>query len=120
MNREELRAFCLSKPGAWEDHPFGDDTVVFKVAERMFALMPVSGPLTISLKCDPVWAQILRDTYPAVTPAYHFNKRHWNGLALEDDSLPPDEVLAMIDHSYELVVKALPRASREKLPPPQK
>ncbi len=117
MTHDELRAILLAKPGAWEDFPFGPDAAVIKVKSKMFALIPVGAkPLTVNLKCDPHWAVLLRDTYPAVTAAYHFNKRHWNGIIL-DGSVPQDEVLEMIDHSYKLVVKGLTRAERADLPP---
>lgn len=87
---------------------------MFKVAHKMFALMPVSGPAYITLKCDPTWAQILRETYPSVTGAYYFDKRHWNAVPL-DGSIPADEIVEMIEHSYSLVVKGLPRKDRERL-----
>jgi predicted DNA-binding protein (MmcQ/YjbR family) len=114
LNRTELRAYLLSKTGAVEDFPFGDEAAVFKVGGKMFALMPVSGTTTISLKCDPTLAVMLRDTYPAVTGAYHMNKKHWNGVAV-DGSVPDDEVLEWIDHSYDQVVKGLPKAQRTAL-----
>ncbi|HEX2906245.1 MAG TPA: MmcQ/YjbR family DNA-binding protein [Phototrophicaceae bacterium] len=113
MNRDELRAYCLSHLAAVEDFPFGDDPAVFKVMGKMFALLPVGGG-TISLKCDPTWAIILRETYPAVTPGYHLNKRHWNSVAI-DDSISDSEVFEMIDHSYDLVVKSLTKAQRQAL-----
>ncbi len=113
MNRDELRAYCLSKAAAAEDFPFGDDPAVMKVMGKVFALLPLGGT-TISLKCDPTWATILRETYPAVTPGYHLNKKHWNSIAL-DGSVPDDEIRDMVDHSYELVVKGLTRAQREAL-----
>ncbi|MBZ0290332.1 MAG: MmcQ/YjbR family DNA-binding protein [Anaerolineae bacterium] len=73
MHRNELRAYCLSRPAAVEDFPFGDDPAVMKVMGKMFALLPLNGA-TISLKCDPTWAIILRQTYPAVTAGWHLNK----------------------------------------------
>jgi predicted DNA-binding protein (MmcQ/YjbR family) len=114
MNRNELRAYCLSKRGAGEDFPFGEDVAVYKVMGKMFALMPVNAPSQISLKCDPAFADVLRQTYAAVTPAYHLNKQHWNGIMI-DGSIPDDEIQEMIDHSYELVVKGLSKKDREKL-----
>jgi predicted DNA-binding protein (MmcQ/YjbR family) len=53
----------------------------------------------------------LRDRYPAVRPGYHQNKRHWNTVDL-DGSITGDELLEMIDHSYELVLRRL--SSRER------
>jgi predicted DNA-binding protein (MmcQ/YjbR family) len=74
MDREQLRAYCLSKKGAVETFPFGQEVSVFKVMDKMFALVPVGGSANISLKCEPTWAQTLRGTYPAVQPGYHLNK----------------------------------------------
>jgi len=114
MNRNELRDYCLSRQKAVEDFPFGNDVAVYKVMGKMFALIPVNAPLQISLKCDPVWAEVLRQTYKAVTPGYHLNKRHWNTV-LFDDTIPDEEVLEMVDHAYEQVVKGLTKKDREKL-----
>jgi predicted DNA-binding protein (MmcQ/YjbR family) len=112
---EPLRAYLLDKPGATEERPFGPDALVFKVMGKMFALVAWQAqPLTISLKCDPGLAEMLRTTYGAVRPGYHLNKRHWNTVTL-DDSIPQDEIREMIDNSYTLVVKGLTKADREKL-----
>ncbi len=114
MDRAALRDYCLSKAGTTAEFPFGPDAEVFKVIGKMFALIPTDAPLSISLKCDPALAEILRQTYPAVIPGYHLSKKHWNTVSV-DGSVPQDEVLEMIDHSYELVVKGLKKAEREKL-----
>jgi predicted DNA-binding protein (MmcQ/YjbR family) len=114
MQRDELRAYCLSKKGAVEEFPFGDDAAVFKVMGKMFALLPVTGALTISLKCDPDVAIMLRDTYPAITAAWHMNKRHWNQI-LADGSVPDDEIYNWVDHSYDQVVKGLKKVQKEQL-----
>lgn len=111
---EDLRNHCLSHAGAVEDFPFGPDAQVYKVMGKMFALIPVDEPLRISLKCDPTLAEILRQSYPAVRPGYHFNKQHWNTVTV-DSSIPDEEILDMVDHSYDLVVKKLSRKDREKL-----
>lgn len=114
MDTNELRSYCLSRPAAVEDFPFGDNSpAVFKVMGKMFGLMPLEGS-SISLKCDPTWAIILRQTYPAITPGYHLNKKHWNSIQM-DGSVPDDEIRDMIDHSYDLVVRGLTRAQREEL-----
>jgi len=108
-------AACSAKPGAVEDYPFGDDVAVFKVAGRIFALVPLGGaPGSVSLKCDPDLAVGLRGRYAGVTPGYHLNKRHWNTVAL-DGSVPSEDVLDLIDHSYDLVVARLTRAQRDQL-----
>ena len=75
MNKEEIRTYCLSKPGATESLPFNDTALVFKVMDKMFALLDLSEDSRgITLKCDPELAIELREQYPEVTPAWHFNK----------------------------------------------
>jgi predicted DNA-binding protein (MmcQ/YjbR family) len=113
--RDLVIAACGVKPGSSEDYPFGDGVAVFKVAGRMFALVPLGQPPgSVSLKCDPHLAAGLRARYAAITPGYHLNKRHWNTVAL-DGSVPDEELSELIDHSYELVVARLPRAQRNGL-----
>ena len=115
FGRDQVLAACGARPGAVEDCPFGDEVAVFKVADRMFALVPLGQPPgSVSLKCDPHLAAGLRARYAAVTPGYHLNKRHWNTVAL-DDSVPDEELLELIDHSYELVVARLTKAARNRL-----
>jgi predicted DNA-binding protein (MmcQ/YjbR family) len=114
MNIEEFREYCLSKPGASEDFPFGEDTLVFKVGGKMFALTSLDGDFTANLKCDPEWAIELRETYPCVIPGYHMSKRHWNTIIF-DGSIPDRLVCDWIDHSYELILQGLPRKIREEL-----
>jgi predicted DNA-binding protein (MmcQ/YjbR family) len=115
--RDRVMAACGTKPGSAEDYPFGDEVAVFKVAGRMFALVPLGpAPGSVSLKCDPGLAADLRGRYAAITPGYHLNKRHWNTVAL-DGSVPDEEVLELVDHSYDLVLAGLTRAQRNKLPP---
>jgi predicted DNA-binding protein (MmcQ/YjbR family) len=78
----------------------------------MFALVGLNDdPLRLNLKCDPAKAEILREIYPAILPGYHMNKRHWNTIIL-DGSIAAAEILSMIDDSYALVVKGLPKARR--------
>jgi predicted DNA-binding protein (MmcQ/YjbR family) len=105
----QLRAFCLDFNGAEETFPFNQETSVFKVGGKMFALSALDAePLQISLKCDPDLAVRLRAEYPAITGGWHLNKRHWNTVTL-DGSLPERLVREMIEDSYDLVVSALPR-----------
>jgi predicted DNA-binding protein (MmcQ/YjbR family) len=97
------------------EQPFGPEVDVFKVMNKVFALIPVdANPPQISLKCDPVLAGMLRETYPVVTPGYHLNKRHWNSVEV-DGSVPEDEIKEWIDHSYEQVVRGLSKAQRQVL-----
>jgi predicted DNA-binding protein (MmcQ/YjbR family) len=113
--RDQVMAACAAKPGSVEDYPFGDGVAVYKVAGKMFALVPVAEePASVSLKCDPDLAESLRDRYAGITPGYHLNKRHWNTVVL-DGSVPGDEVTELIDQSYDLVVASLTRAQRDQL-----
>jgi predicted DNA-binding protein (MmcQ/YjbR family) len=116
MGPEELKAACLALAGATEEFPFRDDELsVFKVGGKVFAIAPLTrAPLRISLKCDPVLAEQLRATYPAITPGYHLNKRHWNTVML-DGSIPDRTLRDLIEDSYDLVVASLPRARRAEL-----
>jgi len=112
MTFETLKATLLSKPGAVEDFPFDPVTLVLKVGGKMFALVILDeDPMRMNLKCDPLKAEFLREAFPSITPGYHMNKRHWNTVRL-DGSLPDDLLRAMIDDSYELVVRGLPRSRR--------
>lgn len=105
MNFETIRKYLLGKPEAAEEFPFGPSAMVFKVSGKMFALIAVHEmPLRINLKCDPELALHLRAAYSAVQPGYHMNKKHWNTITL-DGSLPDEEILTMIDDSYDLVAK---------------
>ncbi|MGI8821608.1 MAG: MmcQ/YjbR family DNA-binding protein [Chthoniobacterales bacterium] len=113
MNVERFREYCLAQPGASEGAPFGPEHAVFKVGGKMFALLAFEEvPATANLKCDPDRALDLRDRYEEVRGGYHMNKKHWNTVVLSG-GIPDVEIRAMIDHSYELVVRALPK--RKKL-----
>jgi len=112
MDFNTLKKHLVSKPGAVEDFPFDTVTLVIKVSGKMFALVGLDNePLRLNLKCDPAKAEILREIYPAIQPGYHMNKRHWNTIIL-DGSITDAEILAMIDDSYALVVKKLPKTRR--------
>lgn len=115
MNYDSARTYLLGKAEALEVFPFGPDVAVMKVGARMFATL-VHGPghPRMNLKCDPHEALMLRDIFSAVQPGYHMNKRHWNTVLL-DGSIPGGEIERMIDRSYALVVKKLPRAQRQAL-----
>lgn len=115
MDAAELRACCLAKTGAIEDFSFGPEHSVFKVAGKMFALSTLDRtPLEVSLKCEPEIAIDLRRSYAAIRPGYHLNKRHWNTITL-DGSLPDTLVRDMIEDSYDLVVSALAKHTRQQL-----
>lgn len=110
MNIEDFRAFCLSKKGVTESLPFGPDTLVFKVMNKMFAVCGLERtPTQVNLKCDPERAQALREAYDGlIIPGWHMNKHHWNTVMIED-ALPPKLVIELIDHSYALIVASLPK-----------
>ena len=115
MELEKLRAYLLNKKCAIEDFPFGPEVMVFKVMGKMFALVALEeSPQRINLKCDPDLAMHFRAMYEAVKPGYHMNKKHWNTITL-NGSIHDKEIFMMIDDSYNLVVKGLNKADREKL-----
>jgi predicted DNA-binding protein (MmcQ/YjbR family) len=115
VDAAELRRLCLAQSGAVEDFPFGPEHSVFKVGGKMFALSTLERtPLEVSAKCEPELALQLRDTYSAIRPGYHLNKRHWNTITL-DGSVSDQLVLELIADSYDLVVSALPKRTREEL-----
>ncbi len=115
MDLETFRQHCLSKPGVTEGFPFGEETLVFKVLDKMFATLRLDGEdPRANLKCDPERAQELRAGYSDIEPGYHMNKKHWNTIHLEagvGDYL----IGELIDHSYHLVVAGLPRKKRDTL-----
>lgn len=115
MNFEEIHQYLLSKPGAKETYPFGLDVMVLKVGGKMFALINKDREnLSINLKCDPNEALILRETYEAIVPGYHMNKKHWNTIYVKilDDK---EMITKLINHSYDLVFKSLKKSERESI-----
>ena len=106
MNVEELRDYVLQKPDVTEGFPFGEDTLVFKVKDKVFLLVGLdASPLQFNVKCDPDKAIELRDEFPdAVLPGYHMNKKHWNSIIV-DGTLSKKQLKEMMDHSYALVAK---------------
>ena len=114
MDIELVRQYCIKKTMVSEGFPFNETTLVFKVMGKIFALLNLEYPHSISLKCDPVRAIELREKYEDIKPGYHMNKKHWNMLDLTgtlDDKL----IQELIDHSYDLVVSKLPRKTKEEL-----
>ena len=112
MTEAQIKALLLAKPAAVEDYPFGPEAAVFKLQGKLFALLfRQQGQLKLNLKCDPEEAQMLRDVFASVAPGYHMNKRHWNTVTL-DGSLPPGEIQRMLDNSYALILRSLPKAVR--------
>lgn len=115
MDIETLREYCLLKKAVSEDFPFGETTLVFRVKEKIFLLAALdAAPLQFNAKADPEKAIQLREEYSAVKPGFHMNKKHWNTVVI-DGSIPARVIKEMIDDSYELVVRSLPKRSREAL-----
>ena len=115
MNIEEYRKYCLSKAGTTEHTPFGPDTLVFKVMDKMFALTSIDSFDFINLKCDPDYAIELREKFDgAIRPGYHMNKKLWNSVDT-DGGVPEKIIYQLIDHSYELIVASLPKKLKEEL-----
>jgi predicted DNA-binding protein (MmcQ/YjbR family) len=103
MTHKQVEKYLLSMPNAKLDYPFGENTAVYKVDNKMFALMrEKKEPVQISLKCDPLLAETLREKYDTVMPGYHLNKKHWNTIVLTGQ-LSWDEIKGLIRHSYDLV-----------------
>ncbi len=114
MNIEEFRNYCLSFPGVTEGLPFGDDTLVYKVMGKIFALTGVDDFEFINLKCDPDRAIILREQHEEIKPGWHMNKTHWNSV-YPDGMLDDEFIMELIAHSYELIVESLPKKKKEEL-----
>lgn len=115
MNVEEIREHCMRKNGVEEGFPFDSNTLVFKVAGKLFLLMGLdSNPVQFNVKCDPNRAIELREKYSCVLPGYHMNKKHWNTIVCEGNA-PKKSVFEWIDHSYELVLASVPKKTRENL-----
>lgn len=115
MDLPDAIAHCLNLPGAEETTPFGPEVLVYKVGGKMFALTtPEDFPACMNLKCEPQRAIDLRDKHEAIKPGWHMNKKHWNTVVL-DGSVPPKLVRELIEHSYQLVVDALPKKARAAL-----
>lgn len=114
MNIESFQKYCLSKKGVTEEFPFDNNTLVFKVMGKMFALTNVEAFEGINLKCEPELAAQLREEYPAVKAGYHMNKKHWNTIVM-DGSIGDKLIQQWIDLSYDLVVASLPKKERAAL-----
>jgi predicted DNA-binding protein (MmcQ/YjbR family) len=105
MTHKQVEEYLLSMPNARLDYPFGEDVAVYKVKDKMFALVREKKlPVQLSLKCDPLLAETLREKYDTVMPGYHLNKKHWNTIVLTGQ-LSWEEIQDLIRHSYDLVAK---------------
>lgn len=118
MHIEQFRDFCLSFKEVTEHFPFDENTLVFKVAGKMFALADVDEFESINLKCDPEWAIQLREMHPEIKPGYHMNKKHWNTVEMFGE-LDDELIIKLIHHSYEKVVAGMPKKDQVRLLPKQ-
>ncbi len=118
MNIEELREYCINKRAVTESFPFNEDILVFKVKNKIFALTSLKrwelGDRAVNLKCEPQRAITLRSEFEAIKGAFHMNKKHWNTVVL-DGSVPKELVRELIDHSYNLVLKGLPKKVQNEI-----
>jgi len=106
MTHKQVEDYLLGLPGANLDYPFGEGVAVYKVNDKMFALVQEGNePMRLSLKCDPQLAETLRERYESVMPGYHLNKKHWNTILLSGQLSWP-EIQDLINHSYNLVSKS--------------
>jgi predicted DNA-binding protein (MmcQ/YjbR family) len=109
MDIEILREYCLAKKEVAESFPFGDSTLVFKVKGKIFLLVSLDkSTLQFNVKSDPDKAVELREQYDSIQPGFHMNKKHWNTVIV-DGSIPSKVIKEMIDDSYLLIIKSLPK-----------
>lgn len=117
MNIEQLREYCLNKKHTTESFPFDESTLVFKVMGKMFVLAPLDrwekGEASITLKCDPDYTTELREEYESIYAGPYVSNKHWNTISIFKGELKPDFILNLIDHSYEMVIKGLPKKIRD-------
>ncbi len=114
MNIEELRNYCLQKKGVMETFPFGEETLVYKVGDKVFLLAGLDEADRFNAKCDPERAIELRAEYEEIIPGWHMNKKHWNTVYM-NGRLTNKLLKEIIDHSYQLVFDRLPKKVREEI-----
>lgn len=119
INIEQLRYYSINKQSVTDSFPFDEYVLVFKVLNKIFLLTSLKsweiGKPTINLKCDPDYAQELRATYSSIKPGYHSSKKHWNTIYIAECDLQPKFIFELIDYSYIMVVKSMPKKQQETL-----
>ena len=118
MDIEQVRDFTLSLLGVTEDQPFGDDVITYRIEGKIFLCLSLGGGQhdmrnsepRLALKLTPERNEELREKYSSVTPAWHWNKKHWSDVYYEH--LEEDLVKTIIKESYDLVVSKLPKSIR--------
>lgn len=114
MDATEIREYCLSLKAVTESFPFDQETLVFKVGDKMFLLLALEkNPLVFSVKAKPEWSEELREKYPQISGAYHMNKTHWNSIVC--DGLKRDFIQELIQHSYQLVFQSLTKKKKQEI-----
>lgn len=118
MNLQTFYEYCLSRKAVTEHFPFDEDTLVFKVGGKMFALASLSewekGNPAVNLKCDPEWAEELRAQYDDIAPGFHMSKVHWNTVKVNRE-ISDSFIKELIAHSYELVFKSLSKKIQSEI-----
>jgi predicted DNA-binding protein (MmcQ/YjbR family) len=114
--RNDIHTYCLSLPGASADFPFDSEVEVYRVGNKIFALMGHEEPLFINLKCEPELAQELRRAYEGIKPGYHMNKEHWNSIDLNSD-VSLDVLKGLVERSYNLIFAGLPKRLQRQIKP---
>lgn len=116
MHVEALRDYCLAKKGVTESEPFGPGTLVIKVLTKMFAIIPLDNAETsISLKMDKELVPEWRDKYDAIQPGWHLNKTMWNAVYTTTGAIPKQDIMWLIDHSYNEVIKKMTKKEQALL-----
>ena len=114
-----IRIFCLNKSQTTESFPFDQDTLVFKVLGKIFALCPLSkweaGNPSITLKCNPIYASKIRQQYHCIKPGFHANKKHWNTIYLKTNDVSTEFLFELISHSYDMVLQNMSKKQRDQL-----
>jgi len=113
MTFQQLNTYLLNKPHVTYDYPFDEKVRVYRISDKMFALTSEETPLTINLKCDPIYALELRSLYKGVIAGYHMNKKHWNTVTVDESTDVDEETIKeLIDHSYDLIWSKLPKKQK--------
>lgn len=115
MNFEQLDTYIRTKQGVTFDYPFDEKVRVYRIAEKIFALTSEERPVSVNLKCDPIYALELRSLYEGIIAGYHMNKKHWNTVTVEESDVDDETVKELIDHSYDLVYEKLTKKQRALL-----
>lgn len=115
MNIEQIRDYCLSKQLVTEDSAFGPEILNYRFFNKIFLCIDLERPQLVAMKCDVDYAVDLRDRYCGITGAWHWNKRSWNDVRLNED-VPDAVILELIDHAYDQIRKSLPKKTLYNFP----